>query len=171
MLEPDIQQNNGSEGLAVYDVPYMTRTRDLYRAQGYEQDYRWAHFEDTPFTELKKPLSESRIAVITTAMPDTETGRSQRQVYSSNCDPIPESLYTDELSWDKKATHTKDVASFLPLNQLNQLKAAGRIASIAEQFHSVPTDYSQRNTMEKDGPDILKRCQEDNVDSALLVPM
>ncbi len=160
-----------SKLLAVYDVPYMTRTRDLYRAQGYRQDYRWAHFKDAPFTELKKPLAESRVVVITTAMPDTEAGRSLRQVYSSPCEPIPESLFTDELSWDKQATHTKDVASFLPLEQLNHLRKAGRIASIASQFHSVPTDYSQRNTIEKDGPDILRRCQQDNVDIALLVPL
>jgi D-proline reductase (dithiol) PrdB len=149
----------------------MTRTRDLYRAQGYTQDYRWAHFEDAPFSELTKPLSECRVTVITTAMPDTETGRSVRQVYSSDCQPIPQSLFTEELSWDKQATHTRDVASFVPLEQLNKLKDSGRIGSIAKQFHSVPTDYSQRNTIENDGPDILKRCQEENVDIALLVPL
>ena len=31
-----------------YDVPYMQRTRDYYRAQGYDKDYEWAYHADTP---------------------------------------------------------------------------------------------------------------------------
>ena len=27
----------------VYDVPYMQRTRDYYRAQGYDRDYRYRY--------------------------------------------------------------------------------------------------------------------------------
>jgi D-proline reductase (dithiol) PrdB len=154
-----------------YDVPYMERTRDYYRAQGYSTDYQWAHHDTTPFTTLPKPLSECRLAVITTAMPDTEIGRAQRQVYSPLSMPIPESMYTKELSWDKRATHTEDVASFLPLEQLLIVEEEGGIGSIAPRFHSVATDYSQRNTTKHDAPAILERCHEDQVDVALLVPL
>jgi len=35
----------------------------------------------------------------------------------------------------------------------------------------VPTDYSQRRTIEQDAPQILARCREDGVDVALLVPL
>jgi len=35
----------------------------------------------------------------------------------------------------------------------------------------VPTDYSQRRTLEQDAPEILRRCREDEVDVALLVPL
>ncbi len=154
-----------------YDVPYMQRTRDYYRAQGYTEDYLWAHYDDTPFSPLSKPLSECRVAVITTAMPDTEQGRSHRQVYSSLAVPIPESMYTEELSWDKAYTHTDDVASFLPLQQLVILEDEGGIGSVAPRFHSVPTEYSQQNTKLNDAPEILERCREDQVDVAILVPL
>jgi hypothetical protein len=45
------------------DVPvkYMDRTRHYYRALGYTRDYIWATFNDVPFSQLAKPLSESRI--------------------------------------------------------------------------------------------------------------
>ena len=48
---------------------------------------------------------------------------------------------------------------------------AGRIGSLAARFHGVPTEYSQRRTIEQDGPEILRRCREDEVDAALLVPL
>ena len=157
--------------MAVNDVSYIKRTRDYYRAQGYTTDYLWAHFDTTPFSRLEKPLSESRIGVITTSMPDTEAGRADRRVWSTASAPIPRSMYTEELSWHKSMTHTDDVASFLPLAQLNSLQDEGVIGSVASRFHSVPTEYSQRNTLEQDAPEVLARCRQDEVDIAILVPL
>lgn len=154
-----------------YDVPYMERTRNFYRAQGYDKDYLWAHFDEVPFTRLSKPLKECSVCVITTAMPDTAEGRAERQVYSCPSDPVPESMYTAELSWHKTVTHTEDVASFLPIAQLKQCAQDKQIARLGERFHTVPTEYSQRNTIKKDAPEILARCQKDAVDIAILVPL
>jgi len=153
------------------DVLYMERTRNFYRAQGYTNDYQWARFDDVPFSRLQKPLSECTVAVITTAMPDSETGRAQRQVHSCPSLPAPSSMFTDELSWHKTMTHTNDVASFLPLMQLKRCEEEGLIGELGDRFHSVPTEYSQRNTLEKDAPEILSRCQQDAVDVAILVPL
>ena len=54
-----------------YDAPieYMRRTREYYLALGYDNPYRWAHYVDAPFQPLKKPLSESTLALISTAAP------------------------------------------------------------------------------------------------------
>ena len=157
--------------MAIKDVSYIIKTRDYYRAQGYTTDYLWAQFDTTPFTHLEKPLSESRIGVITTTMPDTEAGRVDRRVWSTASAPIPRSMYTEELSWHKSMTHTDDVASFLPLAQLNSLQDEGVIGSVASRFHSVPTEYSQRNTLEQDAPEVLARCRQGEVDIAILVPL
>lgn len=50
-------------------IPYMARTRDYYQAIGYETPYRWAHYVDAPFQPLRKPLSLSRVTIVTTAAP------------------------------------------------------------------------------------------------------
>ncbi|MBS25176.1 MAG: hypothetical protein CMQ28_06000 [Gammaproteobacteria bacterium] len=155
----------------VYDVPYMERTRNYYRAQGYSTDYVWAHNAHTPFAPLTKPMSESRVGVVTTSMPDTALGRTQRSIYSTLTPPIPESMYTEELSWHQAVTHTDDVNSYIPLEQLMLLENKGVIGSLAPRFHSVPTEYSQRRTMENDAPEILRRLREDEVDVAMLVPL
>ena len=153
------------------DVPYMKRTRDFYRAQGYTNDYQWAHYDDAPFSRLQKPLSECKVAVVTTAMPDSKAGRMQRQVHSCASLPAPSSMYTDELSWHKTMTHTNDVASFLPLVPLKRCEDQGLIGELGDRFYCIPTEYSQRNSLENDAPEILARCQQDVVDVAILVPL
>ena len=155
----------------VYDVPYMQRTRDYYSAQGYQEPYRWAHNDQTPFNKLTKSLKDTRVGLVTTAMPDTKQGRERRDIYSTPVTPIPETMYTEELSWHKAVTHTNDISSFLPIQQLNMLKGEGKIKDLASRFHSLPTDYSQKNTLERDAPEILKRLREDEVDVAILVPL
>jgi hypothetical protein len=158
-------------------VSYIDRTREFYAAQGYERPYRWAHFRDVPFLRLPKPLAECRVTLVTTASPvrgqRPRDGvlRGDKSVWSGPTAEPPERLYTDDLAWDKGATHTDDVESFLPLRQLAGFASEGRIGSVAPRFHGVPTDYSQRNTCEQDAPEILRRCTEDGVDVALLVPL
>ena len=154
---------------------YIDRTREYYRAQGYDKPYRWASFDSVPFAPLSKPLAKSRIAVVTTTSPwdqqDTKSLRGERQVWSGSTQPPPDRLFTNHLSWDKQNTHTDDVESFLPIARLNEQVAKGRLGSVARRFHGVPTDYSQSTTTLQDAPQILDRCIEDGVDIALLVPL
>ena len=158
-------------------VSYIDRTREYYGALGYERPYRWARFREVPFAPLSKPLAECRATLVTTASPHlgqrARDGvlRGGKQVWSGPSAEPPERLYTDDLAWDKEATHTDDVESFLPLRQLAARAAEGRIGSLAARFHGVPTDYSQRRTREQDAPEVLRRCREDEVDVALLVPL
>lgn len=158
-------------------VSYIDRTREFYAAQGYEKPYVWARHTEAPFAPLAKPLAQSRVALITTASPWREGEpvdgvlRGGKRVWSGPTGAPPERLYTDDLAWDKEATHTRDVESFLPIRRLQEHVAQGRIGSVAPRFLGVPTDYSQRRTLEQDAPEILARCRGDGVDVALLVPL
>src|SRR3989442_13735217 len=49
-------------------IPYMQRTRDYYLKLGYGA-YRWAHFDEVPFTPLRERLAHSRLALIPTPAP------------------------------------------------------------------------------------------------------
>lgn len=152
-------------------VRYMDRTRRYYEAQGFEKPYRWAHNDDVPFTALKKPLAESTVGIITTAALYDRVESDPRSVASGATAEPPRRLYADDLAWDKRATHMEDLNAYCPINRLRELVAAERIGRLAERFHCVPTEYSQRRTIEADAPEILKRCREDGVDVALLVPL
>ncbi|MGA3083365.1 MAG: glycine/sarcosine/betaine reductase selenoprotein B family protein [Thermodesulfobacteriota bacterium] len=152
-------------------LSYIDRSRKYYAAQGYSQPYSWAHYQDVPFAPLKKPLSECRVGLVTTAGREEVEGASHglsREYYVLPANPSPTRLYTDHLFWDKKATHTDDVESFLPLNRLAEFAADGRIGSISPRFYGVPTDYSQNRTLLRAAPQILEWCRQDGVDALLL---
>jgi hypothetical protein len=154
-------------------VSYIDLSREYYAAQGYAQPYTWAYHHSVPFTPLRKPLSESRVGVVTTASKKKTEGskevrRLMREVYAASADPAPTHLFTDDLFWDQEATHTDDINSFLPLNHLAGYAAAGRIGSVAPRFYGVPTDYSQGRTLQRTAPQILEWCREDDVDAVLI---
>lgn len=150
-------------------VKYMQRSRDYYRAQGYQRDYEWAHHTDAPFTPLTKPLSECTVGIVTTARPLDAAGA--QDVLARPTDPPPVELFTDNRFWDKDATHTHDLDSYCPINRMHELVVAGRVGALAERFYFVPTDYSQRRTREVDAPRVLELCREDAVDVMLLIPL
>lgn len=154
-------------------VPYMERTRNYYRALGYDNDYVWAHFDDVPFARLTKPLAQTRIALVTTAGPPDRSNRDQRgrkQVWSGQVTAPPTTFDTD-LAWDKEATHTDDRETFLPIDAVSKLVAEGQIASLAPRFHGAPTDYSHSKTLTHDAPEILRRIREDGADAAILTAL
>jgi D-proline reductase (dithiol) PrdB len=152
-------------------VAYMARTRAYYEAQGFERAYAYAHHDGAPFTPLPKPLARCTLALVTTASVYPRAPLEPRRVESAPVNPPPERLYTDDLSWDKNATHTDDVASFCPIVPLQALARESVIGTLAPRFHCAPTEYSQRATVEHDGPEILRRLREDGADIALLVPL
>jgi hypothetical protein len=154
-------------------VRYMDRTRDYYRAQGFDEAYRWAHHDDVPFTRLAKPITECVVTLITTAgemwAGDSEKSPTPAVFAMSSLRP-PSQLYTANRSWDKGATHTDDLDSYFPVHRLQELAAAGRF-KLAPRCYGVPTEYSQRATREEDAPQVLALCREDHVDAAILVPL
>jgi hypothetical protein len=156
-------------------VSYIDCSREYYAAQGYPKPYAWVHHDDVPFTPLQKTLSECRVGLVTTAGRPQTDGTIHplelmrlKEPYAEPSDPPPTRLFTEDLGWDKEATHTDDVDSFLPVNRLAEYAANGRIGSVSPRFYGVPTDYSQDRTLQRYAPQILEWCREDRVDAVLL---
>jgi hypothetical protein len=158
-------------------VSYIDKSREYYAAHGYEHPYQWAHKAEVPFAKLPRPLSECRVGVVTTSSmfhaegAGPTGGGGQKGVYLASAEPPPSRMYTDDLSWDKEATHTDDVETFLPLRRLAEQVDSGRIGGLSSRFYGIPTVYSQRRTERTDAPKILDWMREDEVDLALLIPL
>jgi len=162
-------------------IAYMQRTRDWYLALGYGNPYEWAHFLDVPFQPLKKPLSRSRVGLITTAAPyqpgkgDQGPGAAYNggakfyQVYDGDTSKQHD-LRISHIGYDRKHTSATDSGTWFPLPQLLKAKAAGRIGEVAPRFFGAPTNRSHRVTIDTDAPEILARCLADKVDVAVIVP-
>ena len=167
-------------GESVSHVRYIDRTRAYYLAQGYDKPYRWAHFDDAPFAPLRKPLAESRLALISTSeiaarnradQPGDPDAGGSRNVYSIAADTPVEDLYSQSHSFDKSATTLDDVNAYFPITRLHEFAAAGRIGSLAPNAHGVYNAYSQRKTRETDAPELLARLRDEAVDVVLLTPV
>jgi hypothetical protein len=157
-------------------VSYIDRSREYYAAQGYTKAYAWPRYDEVPFTPLRRPLAQCRVGLVTTAgKPHVKVkidvlglGLEARKLYAEPTSPPPTRLFTDDLGWDKRATHTEDIGSFLPLSRLSEHATDGRIGSVSPRFYGVPTDYSQSRTLQRHAPQILEWCREDAVDAVFL---
>jgi D-proline reductase (dithiol) PrdB len=162
-------------------IPYLQRIREYYGALGYSAPYQWAHYVEVPFQPLNKPLSRSRVAIVTTAAPyqpdkgDQGPGAHYNAkakfytVYSGDTAKNHD-LRISHVAIDRKHTTAEDLATYFPLAELRRRAVSGRIGLVASRFHGAPTNRSHRVTLEVDGPEIVARCMADEVDAAILVP-
>ena len=79
-------------------------------------------------------------------------------------------LRISHVAIDRAHTTAEDPGSYFPLPALRDAAARGRIGSVAPRFHGLPTNRSQRTTIETDCPELVARCQADGADAAMLVP-
>jgi hypothetical protein len=162
-------------------IPYIARTREYYRALGYDEPYRWAHYADVPFALLAKPLAQCRIALVTTAAPydpalgDQGPGASYNaaakfhRAYARSIEGAPD-VRISHVTYDRDHTSAADPNTWFPLAQLKRRAAGGAIGSVSPRFYGAPTTRSQRKTIEQDAPDILAAMRADRVDAAVLLP-
>lgn len=162
-------------------IAYIQRTRAYYQALGYGAPYVWARFDEVPFQALKVPLARARVAIVTTAAPfqpgkgDQGPGAAYNaaakfyEVYSGGTAQMPD-LRISHIAIDRDHTSAEDIGTYFPLAALQRSENAGRIGAVAQHFHGLPTNRSQARTLDVDAPELLRRCQSDGVDAAVLVP-
>ena len=155
-------------------VGYMQRTREYYRALGYESDYVWARFDEVPFARLGTSLGRARIALVSTSSPVDRHNRDAkgvRHVWSGAVEPPPERLITSDLAWDKESTHMADRESFLPIRAMQRLAEDGVFGGLAPRFFGIPTEYSHRKTIEDDAPALVGMLRDERADGVILLPI
>ncbi|RYI99115.1 MAG: glycine reductase [Acetobacteraceae bacterium] len=161
-------------------VPYMQRTREYYKAIGYDP-YRWAHYREVPFSPLRQPLAESRVMLITTAAPydpakgdqgpgaPYNSGAKFYEVYAGDT-AEEHDLRVSHIAYDRKHSPATDAKAWFPLQAMRDAAAAGRIGELTKHFLGAPTNRSHRHTVEIDCPEVLSRCLQEKADVAVLVP-
>ncbi len=162
-------------------VRYMERTRSYYLGLGYENPYVWAHYTDVPFAPLRKQLSQSILGLITTAVPyDSEKGaQGPGAPYNAAAkfyQPYRLSIEGDidlriaHVGIDRKNANMEDGNCWFPLGAAKRALELGKIGALSSHFYGLPTNRSQRHTLEVDAPRILEMLKEDGVDVAVLIP-
>lgn len=160
-------------------IRYIERTHQWYGVLGYGNPYRYAQYESVPFTRLARPLARSRVVLLTTAAPYQPDKGDQSARAPYNAAAKFYKVYSGDTSRDHdlRVSHVgvdrdhlvDDANCWFPLPALRRAAAAGRIGELAQRFHGVPTNRSQRHTIDVDAPEVLARCRADGADAAVLV--
>src|SRR6202165_494087 len=110
----------------------MRQPRDYSPAIGSTTPYRWAHYVDAPFQPLRKPLSQSRVTIVTTAAPfdpaKGDQGPGARynggakfySVYDGDASKTHD-LRISHIAYDRIHTSADDSGTWFPLPQLQRL--------------------------------------------------
>lgn len=162
-------------------IGYMQRTRQWYLALGYANPYRWAHYSSAPFGRLRKPLAQATVALLTTGVPfDAAKGpqgpgapyNAAAKFYAAYARPsdVPADIRIAHVAIDRTHTSMQDSNSWFPLAALRRAEQRGDIGRLAPRFYGIPTNRSQRRTIQVDAPEALRLCRQDQVDAAILVP-
>ena len=150
-------------------------------------------YDDGPFTPLRKPLAQSRIALMASSghfvaghdpQPFGVENMSQEEACERIMDfirseprlsTIPAGTPREQLrarhgGYDVRAAQA-DPNTVLPHEIMLELAGEGRFGELASDVYSFVGACSQRRLLNKTGPQWVKLFQERGVDAAVLVPV
>jgi glycine/betaine/sarcosine/D-proline reductase family selenoprotein B len=88
----------------------------------------------------------------------------------SDITAVEPDLRISHVAYDRTHTTAADQGTYFPLRALRILEQEGKIGKIAPRFHGLPTNRSQKTTIQVDCVELVSRCREDGIDAAILVP-
>jgi D-proline reductase (dithiol) PrdB len=149
--------------------------------RGYLKMYRWRRIDPVPWAPLQKPLSECRLALVSTAgfvLPDQEPfdesvrggDVSFRTIPSET--PVAELIDTHQSDSFDHTGMVRDPNLAFPIDRVRELVASGRIDSVADTHLSFMGSITSPGRLVRDTAPQAAHCLVDQrVDVALLVPV
>lgn len=136
--------------------------------------------DDTPWVTLSKPLSQCRVALVTSAglhlrddqpfTRDTPGGESTFRVIPSDCHPADVMQSHFSIGFDHTGIY-RDLNVTFPVDRLRELKQKGEIGSLSSDYYSFMGALRDASTViGETGPEVARRMKAEGVDVALLTP-
>lgn len=143
--------------------------------------YRWRRIDPVPWTPLEKPLSQSRLALVSTAglvLPEQEPFDGDERGGDVSFREIPNDTDIRDLvdtqrsrSYDHAGVQGDANVAF-PIDRVNELAALGRVGSVAPRHLSfMGSITAPGRLLNRTAPLAAQRLVDDGVDCALLVPI
>ena len=158
-------------------VRYIERTKQTYDKLGYPP-YRWFEAKSEPaFVPLRKPLSESRLGMISTAGAYLHGQVAYYYEDDTSIRAIPKNTATSQLRFSHIMENylveaRNDPGTVLPLESLNALEKEGVIGELADEYFTCMGGiYSQRRVTEELIPNLEAVVRKQELDLLLLVPL
>ncbi len=150
-------------------------------SQEFIRNYRCREGGPPPWAPLKKPLSECKIALITSSglvrrsdRPfdlSNPGGDPTYRLIPSNSDPSELTLSIVSTNWDRSG-FMADVNVVFPMERLRELVQERVLGSLAANFYAFMGSIFDINpVIAKSAPEVGRRLRDERVDIALLVPV
>ncbi len=134
--------------------------------------------DDAPWTPMAKPLSESKLALVTTAGLHMQ---SDKPFNSSGGDTsfrvIPSSAGAADIIQSHNSIgfdHTgiyRDINVTFPIDRLAELVDQGKVGSLSENYYSFMGALRDvTGIIEESGPEVARRLKAEGVEVVLLTP-
>jgi D-proline reductase (dithiol) PrdB len=144
------------------------------------KEYPWPTFTEAPWTPVVKPLSRSRIAVVSTGGLYCPAKDAPFDAHAAAGDagwraiPADTDMTTLEIAHDHfpHDLARADMNTIFPQDRLRELVAAGQIGSLAETHYSI-MGYcpDAADLAEQTAPAIASALAAEGVDVALVIPV
>jgi D-proline reductase (dithiol) PrdB len=129
----------------------------------------------SPFARLEKPLSESRLALVTTGgvhLPDQP--RFDIDDYAGDCSYREIPTHAETLTWTHayhRPDENSDLDALFPLWTLRRLVEEGVVGeSNGRHFSFMGAIHDHGPLIEDTAPEVADKLAEDGVDAVLLTP-
>ncbi|MCP3983313.1 MAG: hypothetical protein GY723_02935 [bacterium] len=143
--------------------------------------YRWRRIDPVPWTPLEKPLSECRLALVSSAgfvLPDQQPFDESLRGGDFSYRRIPSDVEGSEFidthrseSFDHTGLGSDPNLAF-PIDRARELVASGRIGSLARSHLSFMGSITAPGRLVRDtAPEAASLLAHDSVDIALLIPV
>lgn len=143
--------------------------------------YRWRRIDPVPWTPLRQPLSQCRLALVSSAgfvMPGQLPFDSATRGGDVSFRDIPSAVAVRDLVDTHRSQsfdHTglqRDPNLAFPIDRVRELAQRGRIGSINHRHLSFMGSITAPGRLVRDtAPEMARRLVADGVDVALLVPV
>ena len=137
-------------------------------------------YEDTPWTPMANPLSESKLGLVTTAglhvrgdkpfIPNQPGGDTSYRV-------IPRNTHVQDIVQSHASIgfdHTgiyRDINVTFPMERLSELESKGKIGSLSDNYYSYMGALRDvTGIIENTGPEVAQRLRSAGVEVVLLTP-
>ena len=160
-------------------MPRLETLREVERKN--LQFFPCMEFEEDPWTPLQKDLSQSRVALITTAglhlrgdkpfVSDFKGGDPSYRVIPS--DSVASDILQSHVSigFDHTAFY-KDINIAFPIDRLREMVERGVIGSVAPNYYSfMGALRDMRRVVDTTGPEVARRLKDEGVHLVLLTPV
>ncbi len=136
--------------------------------------------DDAPWTPMAKPLSESRLALVTTAGLHVRGDKpfvSRLQGGDTSFRVIPRSAGATDIIQSHTSIgfdHTgiyRDLNVTFPIDRLQELVDQGKIGSLSDNYYSFMGALRDvTGIIEESGPEVARRLKDEGVEVVLLTP-